>query len=386
MKFALTAPCLFGIESVLKKEIADLGYEILSVDDGRVVYAGDAAAIPRSNLHLRTAERVLLNVGSFEAKTFEELFEKTKALPWEDFIPKDGKFWVKKASSIKSKLFSPSDIQSVMKKAVVERLKKKHKTDWFPETGASYPIRVFIKKDQVSVGLDTSGEALHKRGYRTNTGIAPLRETLAAGIVLLSGWNKDRLFVDPFCGSGTLPIEAAMIAARMAPGLNREFLSETWTNLLERKAWMQAVDEANDLLDLEVQAQIQGFDKDYRMIRFARENAENADVANLIHFQERPVKELASSRKYGIIVTNPPYGERLEELQEVYGLYKELGKVCAQLDSWSVNVITSVEDFERHFGRQADKKRKLYNGMIKTTLYRYEGPKPPKGGQGYGHA
>ena len=376
--YQLVAPCHFGLEAVLKREIYDLGYEITQVEDGRVTFEGDAEAICRSNVFLRTAERVLLLVGRFRATTFDELFEGVKALPWEEYLPKDAKFWVKKASSIKSKLFSPSDIQSIVKKAVVERLKREYEVEWFPEDGAAYPIRVFLLKDEVMVTLDTSGESLHKRGYRTMTSKAPLTETLAAALLMLTPWRADRIFVDPFCGSGTFPIEAAMIAANIAPGMHREFVAEQWTNLIERKLWYDTVEEAEELVDTSVSVDIQGYDIDGDVVKAARENAKRAGVAEMIHFQERPVSELHHPKKYGFIVTNPPYGERLEEKKDLPELYTQIGEAYRNLDSWSMYLITSYEDAEKYIGRKADKNRKIYNGMIKTYFYQFMGPKPPK--------
>lgn len=376
--YQLVAPCHFGLEAVLKREIYDLGYEITQVEDGRVTFEGDAEAICRSNVFLRTAERVLLLVGRFRATTFDELFEGVKALPWAEYLPKDAKFWVKKASSIKSKLFSPSDIQSIVKKAVVERLKREYEVEWFPEDGAAYPIRVFLLKDEVMVTLDTSGESLHKRGYRTMTSKAPLTETLAAALLMLTPWRADRIFVDPFCGSGTFPIEAAMIAANIAPGMHREFVAEQWTNLIERKLWYDTVEEAEELVDTSVSVDIQGYDIDGEVVKAARENAKRAGVAEMIHFQERPVSELHHPKKYGFIVTNPPYGERLEEKKDLPELYTQIGEAYRNLDSWSMYLITSYEDAEKYIGRKADKNRKIYNGMIKTYFYQFMGPKPPK--------
>ena len=377
-KMELIAPCHFGLESVLKREVLDLGYEIASVDDGRVSFWGDAQAICDANIFLRTAERVLLKVGAFKAETFEELFDKTRALPWERYIPKNGKFWVTKAASVKSKLFSPSDIQSIMKKAMVERLKEYYGLEWFPEDGASYPIRVFLMKDVVTIGIDTSGVSLHKRGYRQMKVKAPITETLAAALIMLTPWKKERILVDPFCGSGTFPIEAAMMAANMAPGMNRSFLAEEWDNLIPKKAWYDALDEANDLVDVNVSVDIQGYDIDAEAVKAARQNAKDAGVDHLIHFQERAVKDLRHPKKYGFIITNPPYGERLEEKKNFPELYREFGESFRLLDSWSAYMITSYEDAERYFGRKADKNRKIYNGMLKTYFYQYPGPKPPR--------
>lgn len=376
--YELVVPCHFGLEAVLKREIYDLGYEISRVEDGRVSFIGDAEAICRANIFLRTAERVLIEVGRFSAVTFEELFQGIKNIPWEEYIPENGKFWVKKASSIKSKLFSPSDIQSIAKKAMVERMKVSYKKEWFEEDGEPYPVRIFLLKDEVMVALDTSGDSLHKRGYRTMTSKAPLTETLAAALLLLTPWKPDRILVDPFCGSGTFPIEAAMIAAGMAPGMNREFTAEKWTNLIEQKTWYETVQEAQEMVDLDVEVDIQGYDIDGEVVKAARENAKRAGVEHLIHFQQRPVDQLHHPKKYGFIVTNPPYGERLEDKADLPVLYGQIGKAYANLDSWSMYLITSYEDAERYIGKKADKNRKIYNGMIKTYFYQFMGPKPPK--------
>ena len=377
-KIELVAPCHFGLEAVLKKEILDLGYEIVRVEDGRVTFAGDEDAICRANIFLRTAERILLKVGQLHAVTFDELFEGIKALPWENYIPSDGKFWVAKASSVKSKLFSPSDIQSIVKKAIVERLKGVYSLQWFPETGAEYPIRISFMKDEAVVCLDTTGLSLHKRGYRTMVSKAPIKETLAAALLMLTPWHKDRILVDPFCGSGTFPIEAAMMAANIAPGMNRSFTAEKWTNFVGRKYWYGAIDEANDLVDDQIETDIQGYDIDGDIIKAARQNAREAGVDHLIHFQQRPLSELSHPKKYGFIVSNPPYGERLEEKSHLPALYTEIGDRFRELDSWSMYLITSYEDAEKYIGKKADKNRKVYNGMLKTYYYQFLGPKPPK--------
>ena len=377
-RFELIAPCHFGLEAVLKREILDLGYEISQVEDGRVTFYGDAEAVCRANVFLRTAERILIKAGSFKAVTFDELFEKTKQIPWEHYIPRDGKFWVTKAASVKSKLFSPSDIQSIMKKAMVERLKSCYHISWFEESGASYPVRVFLMKDIVTVGIDTSGVSLHKRGYRQLSSKAPITETLAAALIMLTPWKKDRILVDPFCGSGTFPIEAAMMAANIAPGMNRSFTAEEWTNLIPKKEWYDAVNEANDLIQDDVEVDIQGYDIDPDVVRAARKNAEDAGVDHMIHFQQRAVQDLRHPKKYGCIITNPPYGERLEEKKELPKLYSDFGESFRILDSWSAYMITSYEDAERYFGRKADKNRKIYNGMLKTYFYQFMGPRPPK--------
>ena len=377
-KIELVAPCHFGLEAVLKKEILDLGYEIVRVEDGRVTFAGDEDDICRANIFLRTAERILLKVGQLHAVTFDELFEGIKALPWENYIPSDGKFWVAKASSVKSKLFSPSDIQSIVKKAIVERLKGVYSLQWFPETGAEYPIRISFMKDEAVVCLDTTGLSLHKRGYRTMVSKAPIKETLAAALLMLTPWHKDRILVDPFCGSGTFPIEAAMMAANIAPGMNRSFTAEKWTNFVGRKYWYGAIDEANDLVDDQIETDIQGYDIDGDIIKAARQNAREAGVDHLIHFQQRPLSELSHPKKYGFIVSNPPYGERLEEKSHLPALYTEIGDRFRELDSWSMYLITSYEDAEKYIGKKADKNRKIYNGMLKTYYYQFLGPKPPK--------
>lgn len=380
-KFELIVPCHFGLEAPLKREITELGYEITSVEDGRVTFFGDEEAVCRANIFLRTAERVLIKVGSFHAETFEELFQGTKSLPWEEYIPSDGRFWVTKAASVKSKLFSPSDIQSIMKKAMVDRLKSVYHINWFEENGDSFPIRVFLYKDQVTVGLDTTGESLHKRGYRKLTAKAPIAENLAAALLMLTLWHKDRILVDPFCGSGTFPIEAAMMAANMAPGASRSFASENWTHIIGKKNWYDTLDEANELVDLKVDTDIQGYDIDETMVAIARENAKLAGVEKLIHFQKRDVAQLSHPKKYGFLVTNPPYGERLQDKEAMPALYRMIGERFAALDSWSMYLITSYEGAEHDIGRKADKNRKIYNGMMKTYFYQFLGPKPAKKGR-----
>ena len=374
----LIAPCHFGLEAVLKREILDLGYEISKVEDGKVTFLGDMEAIAYANVFLRTAERILLKVGEIHAETFDELFERTRELPWEDYIPRDGKFCVAKATSIKSKLFSPSDIQSIMKKAMVERLKRVYGVSWFEESGESYPVRVTFMKDQAVIGIDTTGVSLHKRGYRQMTAKAPITETLAAALIMLTPWNKNRIFVDPFCGSGTFPIEAAMMAAGIAPGMNREFLADKWDGLVPKKFWYHALDEANERMDTQIEVDIQGYDIDGEVVKAARANAKMAGVDHLIHFQQRPVNMLNHPKKYGFVVTNPPYGERIEEKAKLPGLYREIGEAFQRLDSWSEYVITSYEEAEKYIGRKADKNRKIYNGMIKTYFYQFLGAKPPK--------
>ena len=377
-KWELIAPCHFGMEAVLKREIQDLGYEITRVEDGKVTFEADARGIAEANMFLRTTERILLKVGEIHAETFEELFDRTRELPWENFIPRDGKFWVAKANSVKSKLFSPSDIQSIMKKAIVERLKGVYGVSWFDEDGASFPIRVAFMKDVATIGIDTSGVSLHKRGYRQMTVKAPITETLASALIMLTPWNRDRILVDPFCGSGTFPIEAAMMAADIAPGMNRSFLAEEWKHLVPRRYWYDAAEEARDRMNLTVETDIQGYDIDPEALKAARANAKLAGVEHMIHFQQRAVKDLSHSRPYGFLITNPPYGERLEEKAALPQLYREIGESFRRLDKWSMYLITSYDRAETDIGRKADKNRKIYNGMLKTYYYQFLGPKPPK--------
>ena len=377
-KFELIAPCHFGMEAVLKREIYDLGYDITEVADGRVTFAGDEEAVARANVFLRTAERILIKVASFKAVTFDELFEGTKAVEWEKYIPKNGRFWVAKAAGIKSKLFSPSDIQSIIKKAMVERLKQVYDVSWFEEDGKSYPLRVSIMKDIVTIGLDTTGESLHKRGYRKLVSKAPVAENLASAMIMLTPWNKDRVLVDPFCGCGTIPIEAAMMACNIAPGMKRSFTAQEWSNIIGRDIWDDVREEAHDLVDMSVETDIQGYDIDGDIIKAARDNARLAGVADKIHFQQRPVAELHHPRKYGFIITNPPYGERIGEKEEMEALYGQLAEAYKGLDSWSAYVITGYDGVEKLMGRKADKNRKIYNGMMKTYYYQFMGPKPPK--------
>lgn len=377
-RIQLIAPCHFGMEAVLKREIYDLGYEITRVEDGRVTFEGDLEAVCRGNVFLRTAERLMIQVGRFSATTFDELYEGIKALPWEQWIPEDGRFWVTKASSVKSKLFSASDIQSIAKKAMVDHLKGIYHISWFEENGADFPVRIFLLKDEVTVALDTTGEPLHKRGYRTWTSKAPISETLAAALIMLTPWKKDRILLDLFCGSGTFLIEAAMMAAGIAPGMNRSFTAENWTHVIPKQLWYDTIQEAREEIDDTVRPDLQGYDIDPDMVKIARENAKQAGVDHMIHFQQRDMADTKHSKKYGFIITNPPYGERLEDKKDLPQLYGKLGEVYKNLDSWSMYVITSYEDAERYIGRKADKNRKLYNGMIRTYFYQYMGPKPPK--------
>lgn len=377
-RYELIAPCHFGLEAVLKREITDLGYDVTKVEDGRVTFEGDEEAICRINIFSRTAERILIKIGSFHAETYEELFQGTKALPWEDFIPADGKFWVAKAASVKSKLFSPSDIQSIMKKAMVEKLKETYHVNWFAEDGLSFPIRVFLMKDEVTVGLDTTGESLHKRGYRKLTAKAPIAENLAAALIMLTPWRGDRILVDPFCGSGTFPIEAALMAANIAPGMNRHYTAEEWQHIVPGGLWTDALEEAREMVDLSVETDIQGYDIDDKMVAVSRANATLAGVEKLIHFQKRGVEQLSHSKKYGFIITNPPYGERIEDKSNLPALYQTIGERYRALDSWSMYLITAYEQAQESMKIKAAKNRKIYNGMMKTYFYQFPGPKPPR--------
>ena len=376
-KIELIATATFGLESVVKREIEKLGYKVIKTEDAKITYLADERGIVRSNLHLRCADRVLLKMAEFKAETSEDLFQQTKAVDWEQWIPADGKFTVN-CTTVKSKLRSEPACQKTVKKAIVEKLGEVYMIDHFPETGAEYTVKVTILKDRATLTIDTSGAGLHKRGYRPAAGKAPISETLAAALIMLTPWRGDRILVDPFCGSGTFPIEAAMIAANIAPGMNRKFTAQKWTNIIDKQLWYDAVDEAEDMINLDVETDIQGFDIDADVIRKARSNAENAGVEKLIHFQERSVADLSHHKKYGFIITNPPYGERLEDKETLPGIYSAFGRQFAKLDSWSAYMITSYEDAVKYFGRKPDKNRKIYNGMLKTYFYSFQGPKPPK--------
>ena len=372
----LIATSTFGLEAVVKKELLNLGYSDLAVDNGKVTFKATEKDIPIANLWLRTADRVLLKMGEFKATSFEELFEKTKALPWDEWITEDGEFTVN-GKSVDSKLYSISDCQAIVKKAVVEKLKTKYKTEWFKETGPKFTIEVSLLKDIATLTIDTSGQGLHKRGYRTRSVEAPLKETLAAGLVLLSYWNKDRLLVDPFCGSGTIPIEAAMIGKNIAPGLNRNFASEEWPRV-KKEYWREARRQAWDLMLKDVKLKIIGSDIDDEAIKIAKENAYNIGLEEDILFIRKNFRNFEFKDDYGVIICNPPYGERIGERKEVVALYKDMGKVLGKLSTYSIYVLTSNEDFERLYGKKVDKKRKLYNGRIKVNYYQYYGPKPKK--------
>jgi len=377
-EYTLVAPCFFGVEKMLNREIQNLGYEIIKTEDGRVTYKTDEAGIAKSNIYLRCAERVHLKVAEFEAKSFDELFEGTKRINWAKYIPFGAQFPISKASSIKSKLYSTPDIQSIVKKAIVESLKKSYlETGLLKEDKEKYPIFVFIHKDKVTLTIDTSGTALHKRGYRERANKAPIRETLAAAIMELVPWKPGRTLVDPMCGSGTLLIEAAMKGINMAPGMNREFISESW-RIMDKKIWWDVRREAYAKVDEDLEFKIYGYDIDEEALEIARENAEIAGVADYIEFNYGDATEFTSNEEYGFIVTNPPYGERLEDADTVKMLYKQLGYTFRKLKNWSYYLITSYEDFENEFGEEASRRRKLYNGMLKSNLYQYIGPRPPK--------
>jgi len=392
-------PCHFGLEAVLKRELAGLGLTVTRVEDGRVFFEGEPLAAARANVFLRTAERVQLVMGEFDATTFDELFEGVKALAWDEILPVDANFFVSKAYSVKSKLFSPSDIQRITGKAVVEAMKRKHRLTIFPKSGASFPVRIAIIKDRVTVSIDTSGESLHKRGYRRMRSAAPISETLAAAIIMLTPWREDRILVDPFCGCGTIPIEAAMIGRNIAPGVSRSFAGESYP-FITASMWANAREEAKSLAVPDRKMSIEGYDIDSEIVAAARQNAAAAGVLDTIHFQARDMRALSSSHQYGFIITNPPYGERLSpttagsdikgtksaaktvmsdaDIKELPALYKDMGEVFGKLKNWSYFFVTSYDKAQESFGRKADKNRKIYNGMIKTYLYEYYGPKPPK--------
>lgn len=372
----LIATAGFGLEAIVAREVTRLGYNDITVENGRVTIRADLDAIPRLNLWLRCADRILVKMGEFPARSFEELFQNTRALPWPDWIPQDGNFPVE-GKSIKSQLFSVSDCQAIVKKAVVEKMKERYRLQWFPETGARYTIEVALLKDIVTLTLDTSGTGLHKRGYRKLSAPAPLKETLAAALIDLSYWDKGRLLLDPFCGSGTIPIEAAMTGLNLAPGLKREFAAEKWP-VLSKKCWQWARNEAHDQIKRETKLSIRGTDIDKEVLSRARYHARQAGVAEHIHFQQMPVSAVSSRDKYGCIICNPPYGERLEDKATVAELYKEMGRIFKALDSWSIYVLTAHQRFESLYGRPADRKRKLYNGRIQCYYYQFYGPRPPE--------
>ena len=372
----LIATATFGLEAVVKRELMNLGYKDLKVENGRVTFPAMMKDIPKANIWLRTADRVLLKMGEFKALTFDQLFEKTKALPWDEWIPEDANFIVN-GKSIDSKLFSISDCQRIVEKAVIEKLKTKYNREWFEKTGAKYTIEVGLLKDMATLTIDTTGDGLHKRGYRERQGDAPIKETLAAAMVLLSYWNKERVLFDPFCGSGTIPIEAAMIGRNMAPGLDRKFASEEW-HRVNKEYWVEVRKEAFKSIDTTTKLHILGCDIDKRTILRARDNAANFGLEDDIAFFIKDFREAELNNEYGVVITNPPYGERLGEKEEVEQIYRDLGTKFKELDTWSSYIITSDESFEKHYGKGADKKRKLYNGRIKVEYYQFFGPRPPR--------
>ncbi|UOQ42750.1 class I SAM-dependent RNA methyltransferase [Halobacillus salinarum] len=368
----LIATAAMGIEASVAREVKALGYQDVQVENGRVVFTADASAIPRANLWLRTADRIKLQVGRFKAFTFDELFEKTKALPWELFISEDGQFPVV-GKSIKSKLYSVPDCQAIVKKAIVERLKKKYGiASWLKETGALYRVEVALHKDEVLLTLDTSGSGLHKRGYRVGQGEAPLKETLAAALVQFTNWKPDHPFIDVFCGSGTIAIEAALIGQNIAPGFNREFASENWS-FIPQPDWERAFEEAEDFAKYDQPLDITGSDIDPELINIAKQNAVEAGLGDLITWKQMRMTDFKPKRKNGYLISNPPYGERMGERKEVEQMYRDLGAMMRDFPSWSVYILTSHEQFEQLYGSQASKKRKLFNGFIKTDYYQYFG-------------
>ncbi len=375
-KLNLIATTTFGLEAVVKRELIKLGYNDLKVENGKVNFIGSEKDIPRANYWLRVADRVLVRMGEFKALTFDELFEKTKALPWDEWIPEDGNFVVE-GKSINSKLFSISDCQRIVEKAIVEKLKTKYDVSWFEKTGAKYTVEVALLKDVATLTIDTSGEGLHKRGYRDRQGDAPIKETLAAAMILLSFWNKERVLFDPFCGSGTIAIEAAMIGRNMAPGLDRNFASEEWPRV-KKEYWQEAKREAFEAIDTETKLHILGCDIDKRAIHRARDNAANLGFEDDIAFFNKDFRDAELNNEYGVVITNPPYGERIGEKEEIEELFKDLGSKFEELDTWSTYIITSDENLETHYGKKADRKRKLYNGRIKVDYYQYYGPRPVK--------
>ena len=370
----LIASTAFGLESIVAHELRKLEYSNLTTENGRVLFAADISALARCNLWLRSADRLLLKIGAFPARTFEELFENTRSLPWNDWIPADAEFPVE-AKSIKSKLFSVSDCQAIVKKAIVEKMKEKHHLNWFPENGSRFRIQLGLLKDTATLSIDSSGIGLHKRGYRKLSAEAPLKETLAAAMIQLSRWKADRALIDPFCGSGTIPIEAALIGKNIAPGLGRSFAAENWPQL-PAQLWKKTREEARDSIDHEQPLGILGFDIDPAVLDLARFHAKEAGLKNLISFQQQDVRDLRSKYNFGYLIANPPYGERLAEKKEVEKLYKDLAPVFDRLDTWSFYLLSSHPGFEKLIQRKANKKRKLYNGRIQCNYYQFFGPRP----------
>ena len=375
-RFELIATTTFGLESVVTRELEKLGYTGMRTLDGKVHFSGDERDIARCNMWLRSADRLLIKVGEFHAPDFGALFDKTVDLPWSDILPIDAKFPVA-GRSVQSRLHAVPSVQGAVKKAIVESLKKKYNRFRFDETGAEFAVEISLLRDTATITIDTSGEGLHKRGYREFAGAAPLRETMAAGLLQLSYWNRDRQFIDPFCGSGTLPIEAALIGRNIAPGSGRSFIAEDWP-WMDRKMWKDVRTEAKDLRQPRLTESIQGFDHDPAAIRLSEKSAAEAGVGGDIQFRQQEISEFKSLREYGVIVCNPPYGERMGSPEEVEAVYRELGRVCDSLPTWSFYVMTSNTWFEKHFGRRAPRRRKLYNGRLECQFYQYLGPAPPR--------
>jgi putative N6-adenine-specific DNA methylase len=375
----LIATTTFGLEAVVKREIETLGFEIKEVENGRVTFYSDFQGIAKANLWLRCADRVLWKFGEFKALTFDELFEQTLALPWSDFIPKDGKFTVL-GQSLKSKLFSISDSQAIVKKAIVENMKDKYHIDWFKETGSEYTVKVSLLNDIATLTIDTSGQALHKRSYRVQPVTAPIKETLAAALVYLSFWSPDRILQDPFCGSGTILIEAAMMGRNIAPGLQRDFASKHW-EFLDENLWRDEIRKAYQAIDYDVMMDLRGSDLDESSVKAAIENADEAGVLDTIEFDHSNFKYAKYEGDYGILITNPPYGSRLSANENLEGLYEEMKKIFRRLKTWSKYVITDEEKLEKYLKMDADRKRILFNGQIKTTYYQFYGPHPKQKGQ-----
>lgn len=374
-KMTLVATATFGLEAMVSRELKWLGYTDQHTDNGRIYFTGDAEAICKTNMWLRCANRIYLQVGKFKAETFEELFQNTKALPWEEYLPVDANFPVD-GKSAKSKLFSVSDCQAIVKKAIVERLKLFYDKEIFPETGARYKIEVALQKDIATLSIDTTGHSLHKRGYREEVGDAPIKETLAAGLLYVSRWKPDRALLDPMCGTGTIPIEAALIGMNIAPGLNQTFDAENWKQM-DKSLWKKTREDARSRINHDVNLRIYASDINYFAIKSAMENAKRAGVFDKIQFQKMDFRETSSRYKYGFIITNPPYGERLSRDDDIVKLYKDMGNHFKTFETWSYYIITPHEKFESLFGRRVDKKRKLFNGNIKCDYYQFYGPKPP---------
>ncbi|MGL5296475.1 MAG: THUMP domain-containing class I SAM-dependent RNA methyltransferase [Culicoidibacterales bacterium] len=377
--YTLVAPCFFGLEKIVAREVTSLGFEIIKTEDGRVTFRTNTDGIAKANMWLRTAERVLWQVAEFEAYTFEELFQGVKSIDWQKYLPEGAYFPISKVSSVRSELFSKRDIQSITKKAIVEKIKLQYGSDEYGmirEDGETMPVFVFIHKNRVTISIDTSGDALHKRGYREIATAAPIRETLASAMLALTPWRPGRPLVDPMCGSGTILIEAAMRGINMAPGMNREFISESW-RIIDKAIWRQVRKEAYDQI-VDQDFKIYGSDIDSEAVEIARENAEIAGVADYIEFSVADMADFTSQDQYGFIITNPPYGERLEDEVSVERLYAQMGRMFKKLPTWSLYAITSYEDFEYCFKRPAERKRKIYNGMLRSDYYQYPGPKPPK--------